>query len=146
MYPTIVPLNPVGRCAGSTAASIIFETLTARSATAGGLYFAGGYCALAIAQKTAIRRSFRIPLASDLNIGYNFPMPTFRVDTPQCSYPVIVERGAVAQTASHIPKKAGKVFVVSNQDVLRLHGEALQRGLEGRAHELVCIPPGESKK
>jgi len=73
-------------------------------------------------------------------------MPTFRVDTPLCSYPVVVERGAIAQTASHIPAKTGKVFVVSNQDVLQQQGPALGRGLGETAHELIYLPPGESKK
>jgi len=73
-------------------------------------------------------------------------MPTFRVDTPLCSYPVVVERGAISQTAGHIPMKAGKVFLVSNQDVLRLHGAAIQLGLGDRVHEVICLPPGEDKK
>ncbi len=73
-------------------------------------------------------------------------MPTFRVDTPQCSYPVVVERGAIAQTSAHIPDRSGKVFVVSNEDVLGMHGTALVAGLAGRAHEVMCLPRGESKK
>jgi 3-dehydroquinate synthase len=72
-------------------------------------------------------------------------MPTFRVDTPQCSYPVVVERGALAHLAAHIPAKAGKVFVVSNLDILSVHGQALERGLS-RAYEVVCLSPGETKK
>ena len=42
----MVPLNPVGRWAGSTAVSMIFETAAARSATAAALYLVGGNCAL----------------------------------------------------------------------------------------------------
>ena len=38
------------------------------------------------------------------------------------------------------------MFVVSNQDVLRLHGRALELGFAGRAHEVICLPPGENKK
>jgi 3-dehydroquinate synthase len=77
---------------------------------------------------------------------YNFPMPTFRVDTPQRSYSIFVERGILAQAGQHIPAKTGKVFVVSTEDVWRHQGRALSEGLAGVPHEILHLPGGEDQK
>ncbi len=73
-------------------------------------------------------------------------MPTFRVDTPQRCYPVIVERGAIAHAAQSIPAKTGKVFVISTEDVWRHQGEALAQSLAGVPHEVLYLPGGEERK
>jgi 3-dehydroquinate synthase len=73
-------------------------------------------------------------------------MPTFRVETPQRCYSVVVERGAIGQTAQFIPPKTGKVFVISTEDVWRRHGEALARSLAGVPHEVLFLPGGEERK
>src|SRR5882672_8683756 len=73
-------------------------------------------------------------------------MPSFRVETPQCSYSAIVERGVIAQAAKYIPPKTGKVFVVTTQDVWRHAGPALQKGLTGIDCEILHLPGGEDNK
>jgi 3-dehydroquinate synthase len=73
-------------------------------------------------------------------------MPTFRVETPQCSYSVLVERDAISHAAQHLPPRGGKVFVVSTEDVWRHQGEALARGMEGTSWELLHLPGGENQK
>lgn len=73
-------------------------------------------------------------------------MPTFRVETPQRCYPVIVERGVIGHAAQSIPAKTGKVFVISTEDVWRHQGEALARSLAGVQHEVIHLPGGEDRK
>ena len=40
-------------------------------------------------------------------------MPCYFVETPQCRYPVLVERGGLAKVREYIPERAGKVFLIS---------------------------------
>ncbi|HUI56246.1 MAG TPA: 3-dehydroquinate synthase [Bryobacteraceae bacterium] len=73
-------------------------------------------------------------------------MPSFRVETPQRGYSAIVERGVIGQTAQHVPPKAGRVFVVSTEDVWRHQGATLAGALAGVAHEVLFLPGGEDQK
>jgi 3-dehydroquinate synthase len=73
-------------------------------------------------------------------------MPTFRVETPQRSYDAIVERGVVARTAQFIPKKSGKIFVVSEENIWKLRGAALSGALSGIPFETLFLPGGEENK
>ncbi|HEX3743457.1 MAG TPA: 3-dehydroquinate synthase [Bryobacteraceae bacterium] len=73
-------------------------------------------------------------------------MPSFRVETPPHSYAVIVERGAVASAAEYLPPTAGKVFVVSTEDVWRHQGGRLADALSGVHHEILFLPSGEEQK
>jgi 3-dehydroquinate synthase len=73
-------------------------------------------------------------------------MPSFAVETAQRTYQAIVERGCLARVHESIPKGTGKLFVASTEDVWNLHGQALQHGLNGRAHELLLFPGGEPRK
>jgi 3-dehydroquinate synthase len=73
-------------------------------------------------------------------------MPTFRVATPQRSYDAVVERGVLAQSARYVPAKSGKVFVVSDENVWRNQGVALDAALNGVAHETHFLPGGEESK
>jgi 3-dehydroquinate synthase len=73
-------------------------------------------------------------------------MPSFRVETPQRCYSTLVERGVIASTAQHIPPEAGKVFVVSTEDVWRHQGDRLAAALAGVAHEVLFLPGGEERK
>jgi len=77
---------------------------------------------------------------------YKKRMPSYRVETPQRCYSAIVERGIVGRAAEHIPPKAGKVFVISTEDVWRHQGRALEQGLSGRPHEVLHLPGGEENK
>jgi 3-dehydroquinate synthase len=73
-------------------------------------------------------------------------MPSFRVETPQRCYSAIVERGVVGRVAEYIPPKAGKVFVVSTEEVWRAQGAAIERGLAGVPYEVLHLPSGEEYK
>jgi len=73
-------------------------------------------------------------------------MLSFRVETPQRCYSALVERGVIASAAQYIPPKAGKVFVVSTEDVWRHQGERLAAALSGTAHEVLFLPGGEDRK
>ena len=67
-------------------------------------------------------------------------MPSFRVATPTGSYEAIVERGSLARHSEFIPPKSGKVFVVTTEDVWKLHGRSI------RADEVLFFTGGEARK
>jgi 3-dehydroquinate synthase len=69
-------------------------------------------------------------------------MPSFRVATAARDYYAVIERGVLRRAAEYIPKKAGKLFIVTTEDVWRLHGSALA---SLNAHRLF-FPGGESRK
>ena len=73
-------------------------------------------------------------------------MPQFRVETPRECYPIAVERGVLGTAAQYLPPKAGKLFVVSTEDVWRHQGGRLAGALEGIPHELLFLPGGEDQK
>ena len=73
-------------------------------------------------------------------------MPVFRVETPHCCYEAIVERGALAQVARCLPPTAGKVFVVSTEDVWSHQCARLENSLAGLPHEVLFLPGGEDQK
>jgi 3-dehydroquinate synthase len=73
-------------------------------------------------------------------------MPSYEVTTAQRSYPAVVERGVLARAGAFVPQQAGKLFVVTSEDVWALYGRTLERGLAGRAFEVVYFPGGEEKK
>ncbi len=73
-------------------------------------------------------------------------MPSFEVSTRQRHYPAVVERGALARVAAHIPPAAGKVFVITTADVWMLHGDKLAAALSGREHDVLFFPGGEERK
>ena len=77
---------------------------------------------------------------------YKVRMPSFRVETPQGCYDAIVERGIIGRAAEFVPARAGKVFVVSTDDVWRHQGAALTTGLRDVAHEVLYLPGGEENK
>jgi len=73
-------------------------------------------------------------------------MPTFHVETPPAPYDVVVERGILQYAARYVPAKAGKVFVVSTEDVWRRQGARLEHGLAAIPHEVLFLPGGEDQK
>jgi 3-dehydroquinate synthase len=77
---------------------------------------------------------------------YKKRMPSYSVETPQRCYSAIVERGIVGRAAEHLPPKAGKVFVVSTEDVWRHQGGALEKGLAGTTYQVLHLPGGEANK
>lgn len=52
----------------------------------------------------------------------------------------------IAQTAQHLPPRAGKVFVVTTQDVWRHAGARLADALCDVQHEILYLPGGEDNK
>ena len=73
-------------------------------------------------------------------------MPTFIVRTRQRDYPAVVERGAISQLPRHIPESAGKIFVVTTEDVWEPHGHRVTAALEDRPHRILFFPGGEQRK
>jgi 3-dehydroquinate synthase len=69
-------------------------------------------------------------------------MPSYAVKTPQCRYPIVVERGVLSKLREYIPARAGKVFFVSTEDVWQLHGDSIGH----LAHEVLFFRGGESLK
>lgn len=77
---------------------------------------------------------------------YNDDMPSYVVKTPRCSYPVVVERGGLAKLRDYIPERAGKVFLVSTEDVWQLYGAEVGRVLGNLPHEVLFFPGSETRK
>jgi 3-dehydroquinate synthase len=73
-------------------------------------------------------------------------MPRFPVVTPQRSYDAIIERGLISRASGHVPETAGIVFVLTAQDIWKLHGAALERTLQGRPVKVLFFPGGEERK
>ncbi|HUE03614.1 MAG TPA: 3-dehydroquinate synthase [Bryobacteraceae bacterium] len=73
-------------------------------------------------------------------------MPTFRVETPPAPYDAIVERGILERAAQYVPAQAGKVFVISTDDVWRHQCARLEQGLQSTPHEVLFLPGGEDQK
>jgi len=71
-------------------------------------------------------------------------MPTYFVETPHCRYPVLVERGGLANVRQYVPARAGKIFLITTEDVCKLHGEPVARSL-GQP-EVLFFPGGEPRK
>ncbi len=73
-------------------------------------------------------------------------MPSFRVETPQRNYAAVVKRGAIAQIPEFLPARAGRIFVVTTEDVWKLHGALVETALQGRDHAVLFFPGGEARK
>jgi len=73
-------------------------------------------------------------------------MPIFTVKTPAHAYQNVVERGVLRRIAEFIPPRAGKLFIVTTDDVWRLHGEKMRSQLAGKSLEVLFFPGGEANK
>ncbi len=73
-------------------------------------------------------------------------MAVFAVKTAQSTYQNVVERGVLARAAEFIPPGTGKLFVVTTEDVWRLHGAKLRAQFAGNAPHTLFFPGGESNK
>ena len=73
-------------------------------------------------------------------------MPSFRVATPAHAYDATIERGVLRRAAEFVLPRAGTVFVVTTEDVWRLHGAKLAGALAGRAIRVLYFPGGEDRK
>ncbi len=72
-------------------------------------------------------------------------MPVFEVHTAHNTYPSVVERGIIQRASDFVPPRAGKLFVITTEDVWTLHGRALDRQISERAQPLF-FPGGEPNK
>jgi 3-dehydroquinate synthase len=73
-------------------------------------------------------------------------MPIFTVKTPQHAYQNVVERGVIARIAEFLPPRMGRLFVVTTEDVWRLHGEKLRGQFASKPFEVLLFPGGEATK
>jgi 3-dehydroquinate synthase len=73
-------------------------------------------------------------------------MPVFQIKVQPQWYSAIVERGVLERILQFIPARAGKIFVVSTEDVWRLYGDRLRAGLGGLVYDVIFLPGGEEKK
>ena len=70
-------------------------------------------------------------------------MSSHAVETRTHSYRAIVERGVSRRIGQYLPPRAGKVFVLTTEDVWALHG----RSVEGTfPHRVLFFPGGEINK
>lgn len=88
----------------------------------------------------------RKPAISLIPPWYKLRMLSFVVDTPPHCYSAVVDRGVIGHLAQYIPANAGKLFVVSTEDVWRHQGEAFELSLAGVAYEVLHLPGGEEQK
>jgi 3-dehydroquinate synthase len=73
-------------------------------------------------------------------------MPVFEVTTSHCSYPNVIERGASGHIRKYLPQKHGKVFVLTTDDVWRLHGEVITRQFRPGEFHVLRFEGGENNK
>ncbi|MBV9265774.1 MAG: 3-dehydroquinate synthase [Acidobacteriaceae bacterium] len=72
-------------------------------------------------------------------------MPSFEVRTAQHTYPSVIERGILRRVKEYVPEKAGKLFLVTTEDVWRLHGSVVQQQFDDKLNVLF-FPGGEVNK
>jgi 3-dehydroquinate synthase len=73
-------------------------------------------------------------------------MPVFEVETSHCRYPNLIERGASGRIREYLPQRHGKVFVLTTDDVWRLHGEVISRQFQPGEFEVLRFEGGEQNK
>ena len=64
------------------------------------------------------------------------------------SYPIHIGRGLVQQAQAYVAPhlKGRQVFVISDETVIHLHGESLQKGLGRLQQHWIGVPAGEASK
>jgi 3-dehydroquinate synthase len=72
-------------------------------------------------------------------------MPAVEVRTAQHTYSNVIERGILQSVSEFIPITAGKLFIVTTQDVWSLHGKQVERCLK-QEREVFFFPGGEVNK
>jgi 3-dehydroquinate synthase len=70
-------------------------------------------------------------------------VPTFQVSTAGGSYPVVVGNGLLAAVRDYLPRKHGKVFVVTEEGIWRTYGHCVNTGTEIVP---LFLPGGEENK
>lgn len=72
-------------------------------------------------------------------------MAAFEVSIPGHTYSAVVERGVLQHIREFVPERASKLFVVTTEDVWRLHGQAVETQF-GRVYHVLVFPGGEANK
>jgi 3-dehydroquinate synthase len=73
-------------------------------------------------------------------------MASFEVRTAQRTYENVVERGILKRVHEYVPARTGKIFVVTTEDVWRLHGATLAGQLSAHEHAILFFEGGEKNK
>jgi len=73
-------------------------------------------------------------------------MPAFEVQTSQRVYPNIVERGILRRVRDFLPANAGKLFLVTTEDVWQLHGSKVRAQFGDGKLTVLLFPGGEPNK
>jgi 3-dehydroquinate synthase len=73
-------------------------------------------------------------------------MPAFEVQTSQRVYTNIVERGVTGRIRDFLPQNAGKLFLVTTEDVWRLHGSKIRAQFGNGELTVLFFPGGEPNK
>src|SRR5947209_3510136 len=73
-------------------------------------------------------------------------MPTFEVKTAQRTYPSVVERGILQQIRRFIPRNTGKLFIITTEEVWRLHGKRIASQISMYEHFVLTLAEGEENK
>lgn len=73
-------------------------------------------------------------------------MRCYPIATPQRRYEACIERGLMRSVGRFLPPSRGTIFVLSTEDVWRLHGKSLEEGLGDRPHKVLFYPGGEDHK
>jgi 3-dehydroquinate synthase len=75
-------------------------------------------------------------------------MPSFLVRTSACEYSCLVERGVLRRLPEQLPRKAGKIFVVTTEDVWSRHSKLVIDPLAaaGKSVDVLFFPGGEERK
>src|SRR3954470_18126376 len=73
-------------------------------------------------------------------------MPVFDVKTSHCSYANVIERGVSGRIREYLPQRRGKLFVLTTDDVWRLHGNVISRQFQPGEFEVLRFEGGESNK
>ena len=72
-------------------------------------------------------------------------MPVFEVQTSQCLYRSVVERGILQHAGAYLPERVGKIFIVTDRAVWALYGAQLDERIT-RDATILYLPPGEVNK
>ncbi len=98
-----------------------------------------------------VEKSVRVTTAAAFSAAtttwYNgSTMPAFEVRTPHHTYANVVERGILRRVSEYIPGGAGKLFLITTEEVWRLHGAVLQAQFEADKLHVLLFPGGEANK
>ncbi len=72
-------------------------------------------------------------------------MASFEVRTAKCTYRSVIERGLLREASEFLPRRVGKLFIVTERDLWEKHGGTLDPRVTGDAN-VIFFPGGEPNK